>query len=94
MFWIYSTYLTIWFCYVVFNSHMFNATEVQLCKWCFHIKFLLFMRPMHVRALSKCLHNNNGSESTIVKTVELTCVEYTIPRSRTNFDSNMLTAFI
>jgi hypothetical protein len=31
------------FCYVVLNSHMFNATEVQLCKWCFHIKFLLLV---------------------------------------------------
>jgi hypothetical protein len=24
------------------------CTEVQLCKWCFHIKFVLFMRPIHV----------------------------------------------
>jgi hypothetical protein len=36
------------FCYVVFNSQVFNATEVQLWKWCFHIKFILFMRPVHV----------------------------------------------
>jgi hypothetical protein len=36
------------FCYVVFNSQMFNATEVQLWKWCFHVKLLLFMRPIHV----------------------------------------------
>jgi hypothetical protein len=34
------------FCYVVFNSHIFNATEVQLSKWCFHLKFVLFMRPI------------------------------------------------
>jgi hypothetical protein len=27
------------FCYVVFNSHMFNATKFHLCKWGFHIKF-------------------------------------------------------
>jgi hypothetical protein len=26
--------LVLRFCYVVFNSHMFNATEVQLWKWC------------------------------------------------------------
>jgi hypothetical protein len=31
------------FCYVVLNSHMFNATEVQLWKWCFQIK-----KPKHV----------------------------------------------
>jgi hypothetical protein len=37
-----------WFCYMVFNSQMFNATEVQLWKWCFHIKFQFFMRPIHV----------------------------------------------
>jgi hypothetical protein len=37
-----------WFCYVVFYKHMFNATEVQQWKWCFHIKFVLFMRPIHV----------------------------------------------
>jgi hypothetical protein len=36
------------FCYVVFNSHMFNSSEVQLCKWCFNIKFVLFLRPIHV----------------------------------------------
>jgi hypothetical protein len=36
------------FCYVVFNSHMFNASEVQLWKWCFHINFLLFKRPVHL----------------------------------------------
>jgi hypothetical protein len=36
------------FCYVVFNSHMSNATEVQLWKWCFYMKFLLFMRPIQV----------------------------------------------
>jgi hypothetical protein len=35
------------FCYVVFNSYMFNATEVQLCKWCFHIYFQLFIRSIH-----------------------------------------------
>jgi hypothetical protein len=34
-----SYQLKIGFCYVVFNSHMFNATEVQLCKWCFQQKF-------------------------------------------------------
>jgi hypothetical protein len=31
-----------WFCYVTFNSHMFNATEVQLWKWCFHLKIFTF----------------------------------------------------
>jgi hypothetical protein len=36
------------FCYVVFNSHMFNATEVQLRNWCFHLQFFLFKRPIHV----------------------------------------------
>jgi hypothetical protein len=36
------------FCYVVFNSHMFNATEVHLWKWCYHTKFLLQMRPIYV----------------------------------------------
>jgi hypothetical protein len=36
------------FCYLVFNSHMFNVTELQLWKWCFHLKFLLLMRPIHV----------------------------------------------
>jgi hypothetical protein len=36
------------FCYVVFKPHMFNATEVQLQKWCSHIKFVLQMRPIHV----------------------------------------------
>jgi hypothetical protein len=41
-------YYAAWFCYVVFNSHMFNATEIQLWKWCFHLKFLLFMRPIHL----------------------------------------------
>jgi hypothetical protein len=28
----------------VFNSHMFNATEVQLWKWFLRVNFLLFMR--------------------------------------------------
>jgi hypothetical protein len=37
-----------WFCCVAFNSQMFNATEVQLWKWCFHFKFLFLMRPIHV----------------------------------------------
>jgi hypothetical protein len=65
-------------CYVVFNSLMFNTTKVLLCKWCFHIKFLLLPNACRgsVRALSFCYHNNNGSESTVVKTFELTWVEY------------------
>jgi hypothetical protein len=29
------SYMEYRFCYVVFNSHMFNATEVQLWKWCY-----------------------------------------------------------
>jgi hypothetical protein len=45
----YTIITPLWrFCYVVFNSHMFNATEIQLWKWCFLIKFLLFMRPVHL----------------------------------------------
>jgi hypothetical protein len=71
------------FCYVAFNSPMFNATYVQLHKWYFHIKFGLFIKPIHVwrsrtPAGVRCAHspsvyhNNNGSECTVVKTVELT----------------------
>jgi hypothetical protein len=39
------------------------------------------MRPLHVwphEVLSLCHHNKNGSENTVVKTVELTWVEYHI----------------
>jgi hypothetical protein len=46
VFWIIGSFLE--FCYVVFNSHVLNVTLVQLCKWCFHKKFLFFMRPIHM----------------------------------------------
>jgi hypothetical protein len=85
LFWISSRFgrvKFIGFCYVVFNSQMFNATEVQLWKWCFHIKLLLFMRPIHVwrsRTLpNACYHNNNGAESKVVKTIELSWAVYRV----------------
>jgi hypothetical protein len=76
-----------WFCYVVFNSHMCNATEVQLLKWCIHKCFLLFHEAntcvalpnswrRSVRALSLCYYYSNRSQSTVDKTVELRWVVY------------------
>jgi hypothetical protein len=53
------------FCYVVFNSHMFNASEVQLCKWCFHVKFLTFHEANTCVALpnAECNHNNRSDSA-------------------------------
>jgi hypothetical protein len=58
-----------------------QLTHVQR-YWCssvkmvFSYKILLFMRPIHVCAISKCYHNHNGSHSRVAKTVELTWVVY------------------
>jgi hypothetical protein len=72
-----------------YSTHTcFNATEVQLQKWCFHTKLLIFKILVHmwrslsnacrrsVRALSYvyCNHNNNGPERTVVETVEHTWI--------------------
>jgi hypothetical protein len=72
------------FCYVVFNSHMFNATDVQLWKLCLHIKFLLFIRPIHAwhsrtPAGVRCAHfpsvyTTRMDQYSCYKTVELTWV--------------------
>jgi hypothetical protein len=49
------------FCYAVFNLHMSKATEVQLWTWCFHMKFLLFTRPIHVwRSRTQEIHSRKG----------------------------------
>jgi hypothetical protein len=48
--------MTFRFCYVVFYSHMFNATEVQLWKWCTHTIFLLFMWRSRTPDGVRCLH--------------------------------------
>jgi hypothetical protein len=77
------------FCCVVFNSQMFNATKVQLWKWCFHI-FHTFCEAntcvalrRSVRALFKCYQNiGSDPENTVVKTVELTWVVYYVAEPR------------
>jgi hypothetical protein len=75
---------------VVFNSHMFNATEVQLWKSCYNIKLLLFTRITNVwRSRTpdgvRCAHfptvyssviTSIRDQSTVVKTVEKTWVVY------------------
>jgi hypothetical protein len=45
-----------WFCCMVFNSHMVNATEVQLRKWCCHLKFVLFMWRSRTPVGVQCAH--------------------------------------
>jgi hypothetical protein len=64
------------FCYVVFNSHMFNATEVQLRNWYLHLNFLHFMRPKHVwRSRTpdgvRCAHFPNVITITMDQKVQL-----------------------
>jgi hypothetical protein len=78
------------FCYVVFNSHMFQATEVQLENGVvIHIFYyeantcvaLPKACRRSVRALSYCYHNNNVSQSYSCwnRWTNVSC----IPRSRT-----------
>jgi hypothetical protein len=64
---------------------MFNASEVQLCAWYFLIKIVPVLhmcgapeRLAAVRALSLCYHNNNGSESTVVESIEQIEIEHQV----------------
>jgi hypothetical protein len=51
---------------------MFNTTEVQLRKMVFSYNIITFHEAKTCGAQERLSANKNGSESTVVKTVELT----------------------